>query len=149
MEKYDVIVCGGGVSGIAAAYIASKNGLKTLLIEKESFLGGAITSSLVIPAMKTGENINSIFLDDLLIKLKKYNAQITFPMNNNNFWMEPQLCKIVFEEMLNDVNCTIFYNSLVNASYQKINQLIAVSIIPTNYDVTNIKLLERALWCKL
>ena len=147
MEKYDVIVCGGGVSGIAAAYIASKNGLKTLLIEKESFLGGAITSSLVIPAMKTGENINSIFLDDLLIKLKKYNAQITFTMNNNNFWMEPQLCKIVFEEMLNDVNCTIFYNSLVNASYQKINQLIAVSIIPTNYDVTNIKLLETDFTC--
>lgn len=147
MEKYDVIVCGGGTSGIAAAYIASKNGLKTLLVEKESFLGGTITSSLVIPAMKTAENINSIFLDDLLIKLKKYNAQITFPMNNNSFWMEPQLCKIVFEEMLNDVGCTIFYNSIINSSYQKSNELIAVGVIPTNYDIKNIKQIETDFTC--
>ena len=147
MEKYDVVVCGGGVSGIAAAYTASKNGLKTLIIEKESFLGGSITSSLVIPAMKTGENINSIFLDDLLIKLKKYNAQITFPMNNNNFWMEPQLCKMVFEEMLNDVNCTILYNAIINASYQRTNQLIALGIIPTSFDIRNIKLLETDFTC--
>ncbi len=147
MEKYDVIVCGGGVSGIAAAYIASKNGLKTLVIEKDSFLGGSITSSLVIPAMKTSENINSVFLNDLLNKLKKYNAQITFPMNNNHFWMDPQLCKIVFEEMLNDVNCEIFYNSLVNSSYQVINKLIAVGIIPTNYDIKNIKQVETDFTC--
>ena len=40
MEKYDVIIAGGGVSGIAAAYTAAKNGLKTLIIEKEAFLGG-------------------------------------------------------------------------------------------------------------
>ena len=148
MEKYDVIVCGGGVSGIAAAYIASKNGLKTLIIEKESYLGGAITSSLVIPSMKTSQSINSIFLDDLLIKLKKYNAQITFPMNNNDFWMEPQLCKIVFEEMLNEVNCTIYYNTFVNSSYQLNDKILAVGIIPTNYDIENIKQMETKYSCR-
>lgn len=139
MEKYDVIIAGGGVSGIAAAYTAAKNGLKTLIIEKEAFLGGSITSSLVIPAMKTCEHLKSPFLDDLLVKLKKYNAQITFPMNNNNFWMEPELCKIVFEEMLNDVNCTIFYNSLINSVYKSNDKLISLGIIPTNYDINNIK----------
>ena len=142
MEKYDVIIAGGGVSGIAAAYTAAKNGLKTLIIEKESFLGGSITSSLVIPAMKTCELSKSLFLDDLLVKLKKYNAQITFPMNNNDFWMEPELCKIVFEEMLNDVNCTIFYNSLINSVYKSNDKIISLGIIPTNYDINDIKHFE-------
>ncbi|UKI41854.1 MAG: FAD-dependent oxidoreductase [Candidatus Melainabacteria bacterium] len=32
-----MIIAGGGVSGIAAAYTAAKNGLKTLIIEKEAF----------------------------------------------------------------------------------------------------------------
>ena len=34
MNKYDVIVIGGGTAGCAAAYTAGKLGLKSLLIEK-------------------------------------------------------------------------------------------------------------------
>ena len=38
--KYDVIVCGGGTSGVAAAISAARAGAKTLLIEKLGTLGG-------------------------------------------------------------------------------------------------------------
>ena len=37
---YDVIVVGGGFSGVAAARDCSKNGLKTLLLEARNRLGG-------------------------------------------------------------------------------------------------------------
>ena len=37
--EYDLIVVGGGSSGGAAAYVAAKEGLKTLLIEREKNLG--------------------------------------------------------------------------------------------------------------
>lgn len=37
---YDVIVCGGGLGGTAAAIAAARAGAKTLLIERNSFLGG-------------------------------------------------------------------------------------------------------------
>ena len=50
----DVLVCGGGVAGIAAAVAAARNGAKTLLIERAGFLGGTATGSamglIVIPA---------------------------------------------------------------------------------------------------
>ena len=39
-KEYDVIVCGGGVAGVAAAVTAAKNGLSTLLLEKSNLLGG-------------------------------------------------------------------------------------------------------------
>ena len=52
--RVDVLVCGGGVAGIAAAVAAARNGAKTLLIERAGFLGGTATGSamglIVIPA---------------------------------------------------------------------------------------------------
>ena len=53
-SKVDVLVCGGGVAGIAAAVAAARNGAKTLLLERAGFLGGTATGSamglIVIPA---------------------------------------------------------------------------------------------------
>ena len=46
-RHYDVIVCGGGVAGVAAAVSAAKNGCSTLLIEKSNILGGLGTLGLV------------------------------------------------------------------------------------------------------
>ncbi len=42
--KTDVLVCGGGCAGIAAALSAARNGAKTLLIERAGFSGGIITT---------------------------------------------------------------------------------------------------------
>jgi len=49
--KYDVVVVGGGPSGIAAAVSSSRLGAKTALIEKNGVLGGNITSGHVGPIM--------------------------------------------------------------------------------------------------
>ena len=46
-EGYDVIVAGGGPSGIAAAVAAAREGAKTLLIELSGQLGGMGISGLV------------------------------------------------------------------------------------------------------
>ena len=47
----DVLVCGGGVSGFAAAVSAARCGAKTMLIESGGFLGGTATKGLVAPFM--------------------------------------------------------------------------------------------------
>lgn len=40
-DEVDVLVCGGGPAGIAAACVSARHGLKTLLVERLGFLGGA------------------------------------------------------------------------------------------------------------
>ena len=43
MEKYDLIIIGGGVSGMASAAVALEEGIKkVMLIEREGALGGLL-----------------------------------------------------------------------------------------------------------
>jgi len=43
VSAYDVVVAGGGAAGVAAACAAAEAGARTLLIERSSTLGGAVT----------------------------------------------------------------------------------------------------------
>ncbi len=44
-KKYDVIVCGGGTSGVAAAICAAREGAEVLLVERTGTLGGQMSLS--------------------------------------------------------------------------------------------------------
>ena len=46
-SRYDVIVAGGGVAGVAAAVSATARGASVLLLEKSNILGGLATLGLV------------------------------------------------------------------------------------------------------
>ncbi len=46
-KNYDVVVAGGGIAGVAAAIEASRNGMKTALVEKTVFAGGLATTGLI------------------------------------------------------------------------------------------------------
>ena len=109
--KYDVVIFGGGTSGISCAYNSAKLGLKTLLIEKTDVLGGAITQGLVIPVMKVDtHNINTEFYSELIKEAAKVNAQNTY-LDGNTGWFNPELLKIVFDKMLSSVGCDILFST--------------------------------------
>src|SRR4051812_44090293 len=45
----DVLICGGGVGGVACALAAARNGLKAIVTEETDWLGGQLTSQAVPP----------------------------------------------------------------------------------------------------
>ena len=59
VANIDLLVCGGGFAGVAAAVCAAENGAKVLLLEKYGFLGGLVTAALVIttPPLNNGFNM--------------------------------------------------------------------------------------------
>lgn len=107
---YDLVVVGGGTAGCAAAYTAGKLGLKTLLIERKIHLGGTITSGLVIPVMKSGNNqINTSFREALTAELKRLGGQTTF--QNNSGWFNPELAKIALDNLMKEANVEVFFDT--------------------------------------
>ena len=142
MDKFDIVIAGGGTAGCACAYIAAKLGLKVLLIEKNSFLGGTITSSLVIPAMKTSNNaINTEFYNTLYNELFKIGGAITY-QDGNIGWFNPELTKIILDKMLTDVGVEIYFESNLKEIDNKLSSYI-VTIEENNKPFFSKTLLTR------
>ena len=128
MTKYDLIVTGGGTAGCAAAYIAGKSGLKTLIIEKSIHLGGTITSALVVPVMESGEHqINTDFYNDFVSKMHNAGAQVTY--QNNSGWFNPEIAKIVLDKMMSDAGVEVFFDTHI-LSVECTNRTIKSVTIP-------------------
>ena len=129
--KYDVIIIGGGTSGCACAYNCAKNNLKTLLVEKNNFLGGLMTGGLVVPIMKSSvENINCDYYDKLISTAKKYGAQITYK-DKNDGWLNPEVLKIVLDDVLNIDNLDILFESTVEKVFYE-NNILQKVILNSN-----------------
>ena len=63
MKKYDLIVAGGGISGVAAATAAAREGISVLLIEKSGVLGkGAMIGISPVLSREVTESLKSIAL---------------------------------------------------------------------------------------
>ncbi len=142
--KYDLTIFGGGTAGVAAAYIAAKYGLKTLLVEKSDVLGGSITQGLVIPCMKVDtQKINTEFFSNLTIFMDKYNARITYS-DGNQGWFNFELLKIALDDMLSSVNCDVLFScepleinisNNLNNFICKLNHKLLSLYIDSNYIV--------------
>jgi hypothetical protein len=64
--KADVLVCGGGPSGMAAAVMAARQGARVLLVERYGRMGGMAVQALVGPLMG---NCKSAFVDQVLRRI--------------------------------------------------------------------------------
>ena len=59
MKKYHLIVVGGGLTGVAAAVSAAREGLQVLLVEQGGYLGGAMANGLIYPFMRFWTQMDS------------------------------------------------------------------------------------------
>ena len=72
-NHYDVIVAGGGPSGIAAAVAAARQGAKTALVERYGILGGMLTSGHVNPVL--GAASEGTMADEIMALLCRQQAK--------------------------------------------------------------------------
>ncbi|MDD6735930.1 MAG: FAD-dependent oxidoreductase [Clostridiales bacterium] len=105
MKKYNLIVVGGGLAGVAAAVSAAREGLSVLLIEKFGCLGGAMTNSLVYPFMpystKSGKLLSDGIFTEMLERKKKY---------SDSSW---ESYKCVFDDMVTEAGVDVLFHSTV------------------------------------
>jgi len=66
VHKTEVLVCGGGPAGMAAATVAARQGRKVLLVERYGRLGGMAVQAMVGPLMGS---VTSPFVDEVLHRI--------------------------------------------------------------------------------
>lgn len=119
-KNYDVVIIGGGTSGCACAYNCAKLKLKTLLIEKNNFLGGLMTGGLVVPIMKSSvDDLNCDYYKKLVDTAKKYHAQIKYK-DGNDGWFNPEVMKIVLEDLLTQEDIRPYLDILFEAEVDSV-----------------------------
>ena len=80
LDKCDILVVGGGPAGSAAATIAGRHGAKTILVEKNGFLGGNLTSAgidTMYGLYTVGNDPHPVvggITDEIIDQLRKQNA---------------------------------------------------------------------------
>ena len=55
MRKYDVVICGGGTAGMMAAVASARAGARTLVIERDGYLGGTATFGIPFLGFFSGD----------------------------------------------------------------------------------------------
>jgi phytoene dehydrogenase-like protein len=79
-SSYDVVVIGGGHNGLVLSGYLAREGLKVLVIERRSVLGGAAATEEVFPGFKvnTGSSDAGSFLPEIVEDLKLENLGLQF-----------------------------------------------------------------------
>ncbi len=110
---FDVIVCGGGPSGLIAAVAAARNGARTLLIERYGFIGGMSTSALVTPIsefrINGTQHIGGIPFELLRNAAALGGADIS--LDSGNYPVNDEVLKLAAQRLLLDSGVTLLYHS--------------------------------------
>lgn len=140
MQKYNVVVVGGGFAGAGAALAAAREGKKVLLVEQSGALGGAAVNSLVMPYMpfyttvlKSDGTYERKFLtrgifEEINKRLSisnKYNVVDDFA----NF--DSEYLKIVLDRMMKEYGADVLFHTTlcdVEKTGRKINAVEVVSV---------------------
>lgn len=119
-RMYDVAVIGGGPAGTVAAIASARMGARTILIERNGFLGGALTACGTGPMMSFHAGSTQVVRgigDELVQRLKKNGYSgghapdaVGFCSTTTAFDMEGM--KIILEEMAQEAGVELLYHTI-------------------------------------
>ena len=140
--KYNLVVVGGGLTGVAAAVSAAREGLTVLLVEKSGCLGGAISNCLVYPFMPYwtkpywGEAAkNKKYLSQGIFKeMKERHDKYVTDCKDHEF--NSEYFKIVLDDMTVESGVTVLFHSVLADVKKQGEKITAIEIIAKSQHIT-------------
>ncbi|MHC4405017.1 MAG: FAD-dependent oxidoreductase, partial [Planctomycetota bacterium] len=111
VEHSDVLVCGGGPAGVAAAIAAARAGAKTRLLEVNGCLGGVWTSGLLSWILDASNKTG--LMQQMLAELKRRDAVAKY---GSSFGYDVEQMKLVLEQMCVEAGVEIRLHTRVVAA---------------------------------
>lgn len=141
LKDADVVVCGAGPAGVAAATMCGRQGLKTLLIDKNGFCGGAAVAGLsgTICGLFLGQKdiekkepkqIVHGFADEFAQRLLAKNG-LTAPQlygKTHVLTFDPFCWREAADDLLQEANVSVLFHTLVTEVSEKDDKLTAIRI---------------------
>ena len=137
-EEYEVIVCGGGPAGVAAAISAAREGAKTLLLEGSSVLGGMSTNGLVNMFTNMTDGIRNVYggiAQKIINRMKSYMLHV-----NQDEWktvpIDFERIKQIYDQEVTAAGATVLFQSTVCGVEMKDDRNIDVILVSNKKGLT-------------
>lgn len=103
-DKYDLVVVGSGPGGFPAAIIAARAGLSVLVIERNPFFGGLMSSGLPPLAIidRSGRKVIKGFTEEFMNRLREIGAateDYRAPIQNSLTYMNMSWVRLMINEL--------------------------------------------------
>ncbi|MDD5698639.1 MAG: FAD-dependent oxidoreductase [Victivallaceae bacterium] len=121
LNAYDVIVCGGGSAGFAAAVTAAREGAKTLLVEQANCLGGTATAGLNFGFVQT-IGMNGPVFRELFQRMSKLNG-------TRKEYFDPETYKYVSQSMAEEAGVNMLFHTFFESALVAEEQVIGIYIV--------------------
>jgi len=123
VSRSDVIVCGGGPAGVAAAIASARAGARTVLLEGQGCLGGIWTSGLLSWIIDAGNKPG--IMKEIIARLDRRKARIS--SRGEDFTYDPEEMKLLLEEMCMEADVEVMlHTSVVHAAVDEARRLSLV-----------------------
>jgi len=113
LAEADVVVCGGGTAGIAAAYCAARHGAKVILLERWPSLGGMATNALV-NIWHTSDRTKQVitgFTQEAVDRGGRFVRRMAdFPRRPETHEFDSTGMRVVFDRMLKEAGVRVICN---------------------------------------
>lgn len=129
MNRYNLIVVGGGFAGSAAAIAAARRGLRVLLIEQGNALGGSAVNCLVNPYMgyrTTVDGKTKLLADGIFTEIN--DRLDVYGGTRNRAEISAEFLKIVLGEMAEESGVELLYHTTVVGAVKKENRLTSITV---------------------
>lgn len=132
--EVEVLVCGGGLGGVAAAIAAARAGAKTLLVERNSYLGGVATAGMCCSIFNcyltsTGELGTSgiaVEVADRLAAAEGYGEK--WRRHKGHIIYDLEAAKLVLLEMVEEAGATVWLGGVVTGAVMDGDRLRGVIV---------------------
>lgn len=137
-EEYDVIVCGGGTAGCAAAIAAAREGAKTLLLESSAMLGGMATMGMVNAWTAGWDGYRYLYGGISGDVMKAVFEKTPIAKDNLNRWqpIEYEWLKVILDEMVTSAGADVLFHSHVCGVEMKNERNIDVVLVANKTGLT-------------